>query len=68
MYYINPQGELIRSRTAGSTIDTDEERQNLAGNIVEFAEEHKLSLVSTLTGEFPLEKHEWEDFSAFRSP
>lgn len=60
---INPQGELIRSQTAGSTIDTDAERQNLAQNIVEFAEEHKLSGID-IDWEFPLE-NEWEDFSAF---
>lgn len=60
---INPKGELIRSETAGDTIDTSEERQALAEKIADFAVKQNLSGID-IDWEFPLES-EWEDFSAF---
>lgn len=62
---VNPQGELIRSDTAGASIDTPEERAVLVQNIVSFATEYKLSGID-IDWEFPLPE-EWEDFSALLS-
>ncbi len=59
---VNPSGELIRSQTAGSTIDTPQEREALAQNIAAFAQQYQLSGID-IDWEFPLED-EWEDFSS----
>lgn len=60
---VNPKGALIRSETAGNTIDTAEERTALAQTLYDFACEYHLSGID-IDWEFPL-ADEWEDFSAW---
>lgn len=60
---VNPKGELIREQTAGTVLDTAEERKQLVQSIADFAAEYQLSGID-IDWEFPLET-EWADFSAF---
>ena len=60
---VNPKGELIREQTAGTVLDTAEERKQLIQSIADFAAEYQLSGID-IDWEFPLET-EWADFSAF---
>ena len=60
---VNPKGELIRNQTAGTVLDTAEERKHLVQSIADFAAEYQLSGID-IDWEFPLET-EWADFSAF---
>lgn len=62
---VNPKGELIRSDTAGASIDTQEERAVLVQNIVSFATEYGFRGID-IDWEFPLPE-EWDDFSALLS-
>lgn len=57
---VNPKGELIREQTAGTVLDTAEERKQLVQSIADFAAEYQLSGID-IDWEFPLET-EWADF------